>query len=61
MPVPFRYMRTLSARRGDASTADTVRDMGAKCRNWSKWGPNDELGTLNYITPETIVKAAQTV
>src|SRR5919198_6083365 len=41
--------------------ADTVREMGAKCRNWSKWGPNDELGTLNYITPETIVTATRTV
>ncbi|MEE8399890.1 MAG: hypothetical protein V3S89_12850, partial [Desulfobacterales bacterium] len=19
--------------------------------NWGKWGPNDEIGTLNYITP----------
>src|SRR5213593_453468 len=41
--------------------ADAVREMGAKCRNWSKWGPNDELGTLNYITPETIVAATRTV
>src|SRR5438874_10141355 len=41
--------------------ADPVREMGAKCRNWSKWGPNDELGTLNYITPETIVTATRAV
>src|SRR5216110_3822801 len=41
--------------------ADAVREMGAKCRNWSKWGPNDELGTLNYITPETIVAATRRV
>jgi kynurenine formamidase len=38
--------------------ADIVRETGAKYRNWGKWGPNDEIGTLNYITPELIVKAA---
>jgi hypothetical protein len=26
--------------------------------NWGKWGPTDEIGTLNYITPETIKHAA---
>src|SRR5256884_1399993 len=41
--------------------ADTVREMGAKCRNWARWGPNDELGTLNYIAPETIVRATRAV
>ena len=29
-----------------------------KYRNWGKWGPDDELGTLNYITPQKIVEAA---
>ena len=27
-------------------------------RNWGKWGPDDEVGSLNYLTPEVIVKAA---
>jgi len=27
----------------------------------SKWGPNDEIGAANYMTPELIVKAAQLV
>ena len=40
---------------------DPVREMAAKCRNWGKWGPDDELGTLNYITPETVVKATRAV
>jgi kynurenine formamidase len=26
--------------------------------NWGRWGPNDQLGTLNYITPAVLVKAA---
>lgn len=27
----------------------------------SKWGPNDEIGSANYMTPELVVKAAQLV
>ena len=38
--------------------ADSVREMGMKCRNWGKWGAEDELGTLNYITPEIVRRAA---
>lgn len=26
---------------------------------WGKWGPEDQLGTLNYLTDDTIAKAAQ--
>jgi kynurenine formamidase len=29
--------------------------------NWGKWGPDDEAGTLNYITPEDIVNAARLI
>ena len=29
--------------------------------NWGRWGPDDECGTLNYITPEHIRKAASLV
>ena len=27
-------------------------------KNWGKWGPDDEVGSLNYLTPEVILKAA---
>jgi kynurenine formamidase len=30
----------------------------AAVRNWGRWGPDDELGTLNYITPEMVRAAA---
>lgn len=29
--------------------------------NWGRWGPDDEKGTVNYITEETRVAAAQLV
>jgi kynurenine formamidase len=40
---------------------DTIRDTGKRCNNWGKWGADDELGTLNYITPEMIVRSARLV
>jgi len=30
-------------------------------KNWGRWGPEDELGTLNYITPATVRSAATLV
>src|SRR4029078_10539621 len=29
--------------------------------NWGRWGPDDQLGTLNYLTPERVVAAARPV
>ena len=30
-------------------------------RNWGKWGPDDELGTMNYVTAEKITAASRLV
>jgi kynurenine formamidase len=30
-------------------------------KNWGRWGGDDELGTLNYITPDKVRAAAQLV
>jgi kynurenine formamidase len=37
---------------------DTVRRLAARCSNWGRWGPDDQLGTLNHIRPEDVVAAA---
>jgi kynurenine formamidase len=29
-----------------------------RCSNWGRWGPDDERGTLNLITPEVRLRAA---
>jgi len=29
--------------------------------NWGRWGADDELGTANFVTPESIVRAARLV
>ncbi|MCZ6874178.1 MAG: cyclase family protein [bacterium] len=42
-------------------SAATLRQLALQVRNWGKWGPDDEIGTLNYITPDKIAAAAQLV
>ncbi|MEB3061886.1 cyclase family protein [[Mycobacterium] zoologicum] len=34
------------------------RRVGEEVRNWGRWGADDELGTLNLITPEKVAAAA---
>jgi len=37
---------------------EDFRVAGARLRNWGRWGPDDERGTINLITPERLVAAA---
>ncbi|HEX4888774.1 MAG TPA: cyclase family protein [Alphaproteobacteria bacterium] len=36
------------------------RKVAEKISNWGRWGKEDQLGTLNYITPAKIASAAAT-
>jgi kynurenine formamidase len=38
-----------------------VATMAEQCRNWGRWGPDDEVGTLNFISAEKIAAAASLV
>ena len=40
-------------------TRNDVLKKAEELRNWGKWGPDDELGVLNYVTPQDIVNAAR--
>lgn len=42
-------------------TETVIAEAAAKYRNWGKWGADDQLGTLNYITPEKIARAGKLV
>jgi kynurenine formamidase len=42
-------------------TRHDMTDAAEKFKNWGKWGPDDEIGTLNYTSPEDIVAASQLV
>jgi len=40
---------------------DGFRSWGARLSNWGRWGPDDQLGTLNLLTPERVAAAARLV
>jgi kynurenine formamidase len=42
----------------DVEVMEDVRVLGARLSNWGRWGPDDERGTTNLITPERLVAAA---
>ena len=42
-------------------TRDDLRAAAEKYKNWGKWGPNDEIGTLNYTSAEDIIAATRLV
>lgn len=38
-------------------TGVDIKAVGKELSNWGRWGPDDELGTLNFITPQKLVEA----
>ena len=42
-------------------TRALLTEYAEKYKNWGRWGPDDEIGTLNFTSPEDIVGAAQLV
>ncbi|MDA9165473.1 cyclase family protein, partial [Alphaproteobacteria bacterium] len=35
-----------------------LRATAEKLKNWGRWGPDDEIGTLNFITPDKVIDAS---
>ena len=42
-------------------TDDQLDGLIPKVSNWGKWGKNDVLGTLNYLTPKHVKQSAQLI
>jgi kynurenine formamidase len=42
-------------------TQAEFRRVADQVRNWGRWGAEDQLGTLNFITDETVAASAQMV
>jgi len=42
-------------------TADEVLGLHERLSNWGRWGPDDQLGTLNFVTAEITAAAASAV
>ena len=40
---------------------NTVLELSQRYRNWGKWGPDDELGSMNYVTAEHVAAASKLV
>jgi kynurenine formamidase len=40
---------------------ETFRELGARLSNWGRWGDEDQIGTVNLITPERRVAAASLI
>ena len=38
--------------------SDDWRRLAERVRNWGRWGDDDQLGTLNHITGDTLARAA---
>jgi kynurenine formamidase len=38
-----------------------IYEAAEKLSNWGRWGKDDEIGTLNHITPQDVVAAARLV
>lgn len=42
-------------------TMDDLHASAERNRQWGRWGPDDELGTLNHVTPEKVAAASALV
>ena len=40
---------------------DTVRKLAERCSNWGRWGPDDQIGTLNHIREHDVAAGARLV
>ena len=60
-PAPTRATSPRATSRARDLTDGELEAMFRRCSNTGKWGANDELGTLNYITPAKRIAAAQLV
>jgi kynurenine formamidase len=38
-----------------------LRATAERCKNWGRWGPEDEAGTLNFIAPADVVAAGKLI
>ncbi|MFP6736845.1 MAG: cyclase family protein, partial [Rhodospirillales bacterium] len=50
-----------SKMRSQKITRQDLTDAAEKYKNWGKWGPDDEIGTLNFTQPGDIIAAAQLI
>jgi hypothetical protein len=47
--------------RNNQITIKEIQATAERVKNWGRWGPDDEICTLNNISPEDIVNAARLI
>lgn len=52
---------TARGSRGSYRGEDIVRDYIDRFSNWGRWGPEDELGAMNYVGSEQVLAASELV
>lgn len=52
---------TASAQKTETPSVETVRELSRKYSNWGRWGADDQLGTLNHVTPELVARASASI
>jgi kynurenine formamidase len=45
----------------DVASIAEFQGLATKVRNWDRWGGEDQLGTLNFITPAKVAESARMV
>ncbi len=40
---------------------EAIAEASEKLSNWGRWGKDDQIGTLNHVTPEDIVNASKLI
>ena len=48
----------MSSTFGAVPLPEEFHELARKVNNWGRWGPHDEIGTLNLITPDVVRAAA---
>ena len=51
----------MAKKEGQLVTRELMHEYATKLKNWGKWGPDDDVGALNYITPQAILDAVRLV
>jgi hypothetical protein len=58
-PNPGDPAKSMISRGGKNLSVAEFEAMFESVKNWGRWGPDDELGTLNFITPERVAAACR--
>ncbi|MGH9359196.1 MAG: cyclase family protein, partial [Terriglobia bacterium] len=61
MNSPSQKMPSMTESGKAEITLKDIHTAAERLSNWGRWGPNDEIGTLNHISAKDILEAAQLI